>query len=268
MRVTPTALVAVGVLLLYAAIVVGVQKLSGIPYTDFGDSTSAMVRSVIPSLALGAAAVALLGWWTGWWGAALRDRHRTRVGWTLTAPVIYLVITLGTFAATDWGNISGGFLLVALALGILVGFAEEFVCRGLLIVGLRGTFHEVAVWALTCIAGQRLLHPPTALRHAGLGDAAAWPVGHVGLRARPVRRQPGRRRRRRLGGPAVRAHWRPGGRPKDPRGSTRGLRRGCCRARCRYRLTASTAVLSRLLARPQVRPWRGRWSTRRAGGPR
>jgi hypothetical protein len=171
MRVTPTALVAVGVLLLYAAIVVGVQKLSGIPYTDFGDSTSAMVRSVIPSLALGAAAVALLGWWTGWWGAALRDRHRTRVGWTLTAPVIYLVITLGTFAATDWGNISGGFLLVALALGILVGFAEEFVCRGLLIVGLRGTFHEVAVWALTCILFG-FMHGVNVLLGAPVSDTA------------------------------------------------------------------------------------------------
>jgi len=113
-----------------------------------------MWRSVIPSLAAGALVIGLLGWWIGWWGAAMRDQHRTRVGWTLIAPVIYLVIALGTFAGTDWGNVSAGFLLVALALGLLVGFAEEFVCRGMLLVGLRGTFREVAVWAVpVCCSG-------------------------------------------------------------------------------------------------------------------
>jgi hypothetical protein len=33
-------------------------------------------------------AIWLLGWWLGWWGRALRDEHRTRVGWALIAPVI------------------------------------------------------------------------------------------------------------------------------------------------------------------------------------
>jgi len=94
-----------GIWLLYGAVVVVIQKASGIPYTDFGDSTSSMWRSVLPSLAAGALVIGLLGWWMGWWGASMRDQHRTRVGWTLIAPVIYLVIVLGTFAGTDWGNV-------------------------------------------------------------------------------------------------------------------------------------------------------------------
>jgi len=151
MRVKPTALVGIGIWLLYVTIIVILQKSSGIPYTDFGDSTSNMWQGIIPSLAVGSAVIGLLGMWMGWWGAAIRDQHRTRVGWTLIAPVIYLVIAAGTFAGTDWGKVSGGFLLVALSLGILVGFAEELVCRGMLLVGLRGSFHEVAVWALTCV---------------------------------------------------------------------------------------------------------------------
>jgi membrane protease YdiL (CAAX protease family) len=151
MRIRPTALVGVAIWLLYAAVVVVLQKVSGIPYTDFDESTSNMWRGVIPSLAVGAAVIGLLGRWMGWWGRAMRDRHRTRVPWTLVAPVLYLVIALGTFAGTSWGNVSGGFLLVALALGVLVGFAEEFVCRGMLLVGLRGTFREVAVWAVTSL---------------------------------------------------------------------------------------------------------------------
>lgn len=151
MRVKPTALVGVAIWLLYVAIVVIMQKTSGIPYTEFGDSTANMWRGVIPSLLVGSLVIAALAVWMRWWAAALRDEHRTRVGWTLIAPAIFLVIALGNFAFTDWGNISAGFLLVALALGVLVGFAEEIVCRGMLLVGLRGTFHEVAVWALTCV---------------------------------------------------------------------------------------------------------------------
>jgi hypothetical protein len=151
MRVKPQALIGIGIWLAYAVVVVAIQKASGIPYTDFDDSTANMLRSVIPSLAAGSVLVGLLGLWLGWWGAAMRDRRRTRVGWALAAPAIYLVIALGTLAGTEWGNVSTDFLLVAIALGVLVGFAEEFVCRGLLVVGLRGTFHEVAVWALTCV---------------------------------------------------------------------------------------------------------------------
>jgi membrane protease YdiL (CAAX protease family) len=150
-RVKPTALVGVAIWLLYVAIVVIMQKTSGIPYTEFGDSTGNMWRGVIPSLLVGSLVIAALAAWMRWWGAAMRDQHRTRVGWTLIAPGIFLLIALGNFAFTDWGNISAGYLLVALALGILVGFAEEIVCRGMLLVGLRGTFHEVAVWALTCV---------------------------------------------------------------------------------------------------------------------
>lgn len=151
MRVKPTALVGIAIWVLYVAIIVVMQKTSGVPYTEFGDSTGNMWRGVIPSLAVGSLVVAGIAVGIGWWGAAMRDQHRTRVGWTLIAPAIFLVIALGNFAFTDWGNISAGFVLVALVLGILVGFAEEIVCRGLLLVGLRGTFHEVAVWALTCV---------------------------------------------------------------------------------------------------------------------
>jgi uncharacterized protein len=151
MRVKPTALIGLAIWLLYVAIIVIMQKTSGIPYTEFGDSTANMWRGIIPSLVVGSLVIAGLSVWMGWWGPALRDQHRTRVGWTLIAPAIFLIIALGNFAFTDWGNISAGFLLVALALGVFVGFAEEFVCRGMLLVGLRGTLQEVAVWALTCV---------------------------------------------------------------------------------------------------------------------
>ena len=77
---------------------------------------------------------------------------------TLTiAPALFLLMVLGNFATTDWGNIAAGFLLVALALGVLVGFAEEIVCRGVLLVGLRGTFKEVMNKALNQTLSRTLI---------------------------------------------------------------------------------------------------------------
>lgn len=151
MRVKPIAVIGVGVWLVYLVIVVVLQKASGIPYTDFGSTTGNMWRGVIPSLVIGSLVIAGVAVWFGWWSAAMRDRHRTRIGWTLIAPGVFLVIALSNFAFTDWGSVSPGFLLVALVMGVFVGFAEELVCRGILLVGLRGTFHEVAAWALTCL---------------------------------------------------------------------------------------------------------------------
>lgn len=151
MRMKPAAIVGIGIWLVYGVIVVLIQKFSGIPYDEFGDSVGNMWRASVLSLAVGTVVVVLLGLWLGWWGVAMRDQHRIRLKWTLIAPAIYLVVAIGTLGTSDWGSVSAGFLLVAIALGVLVGFAEEFVCRGLLLVGLRGSFHEVAVWALTCV---------------------------------------------------------------------------------------------------------------------
>lgn len=80
MRVKPIAVIGVGVWLVYLVIVVVLQKASGIPYTDFGSTTGNMWRGVIPSLVIGSLVIAGVAVWFGWWSAAMRDRHRTRIG--------------------------------------------------------------------------------------------------------------------------------------------------------------------------------------------
>lgn len=172
MRVKPAALVGVGIWALYAAIVVALQKTSGIPYTDFGDSTSNMWRGVVLSLLVGAVVIAGLALWMGWWGPAMRDQHRVVIRWTLIGPAIYLIIALSNVATTDWGNISAGFLLAAVSLGVLVGFAEEFVCRGMLLVGLRGTAREVVAWALSCVLFG-VMHGANVFLGAAVGETVS-----------------------------------------------------------------------------------------------
>jgi CAAX protease family protein len=85
-----------------------------------------------------------------------------------------LVATLGNFAFTDWGNVSLTFILATLALAISVGFAEEFVCRGMLLVGLRGSTREVVAWALSCLFFG-LMHSVNIL----LGAPASGTIGQI-----------------------------------------------------------------------------------------
>lgn len=151
MRVKPTALVGIGVLLLYIAILVIVGQFGGIPYPELGDSASNIMRGVVPSLVIGGLVIAGLSLWMGWFGVAMRDEHRIRAWWMLIAPALALIAALSNFAFTDWGNVPVAFILATLALAISVGFAEEFVCRGMLLVGLRGSLREVAAWALSCV---------------------------------------------------------------------------------------------------------------------
>ena len=92
----------------------------------------------------------------------------------LIAPALVVVAIGGNLVFTDWGNVGAAFLLAALALAITVGFAEEFVCRGMLLVGLRGSFQEVVAWALSCVLFG-LMHAANIL----MGAPAAGTVGQI-----------------------------------------------------------------------------------------
>lgn len=151
MRVKPNALVGIGIWVLYVVIITVVSKINGVPYDEIGDSTSNLLRGAVISLAIGGLIIAGLSAWMGWFGAAMHDQYRIRAWWMLIAPALVVVAIGGNLVFTDWGNVGAAFLLAALALAITVGFAEEFVCRGMLLVGLRGTFREVLSWALMCV---------------------------------------------------------------------------------------------------------------------
>lgn len=81
----------------------------------------------------------------------MRDTHRSTARWTLIAPVLYLLVVLGNLALTEWSRVPVGFVLSALVLGVVAGFAEELVCRGVLLVGLRGQLGEVWAWLISCL---------------------------------------------------------------------------------------------------------------------
>lgn len=133
-----------GILAAYAGVVVVLQQLSGIPYDDIANSTSNLV-ALAGIVAVGALLLAVITTALGWWPAVLRDDLPVR-RWLMWSPGLLLaaalvVINVGAFAGLGWR-----YLAAAAVTMLLVGFAEELMCRGLLLVGFRELTTERWAW--------------------------------------------------------------------------------------------------------------------------
>jgi membrane protease YdiL (CAAX protease family) len=147
-RVRPRVWIGLAIYIGYVAVVFTVQRLSGIPYTDFGTSGGNLFLGVGLSLIVGAALLAITTTLLGWWRPALFERHRSAHAWPIIAPAVMVVALIINLVSIDWGSYDGAFLAASIVL-LLVGFTEEMATRGLLLVGLRSRLSEVWVWFLT-----------------------------------------------------------------------------------------------------------------------
>lgn len=147
MRVAPRWWVGLLPVLLYAAWVLGSALYQGIDYRRIGAPDNLLPGLIVP---LSVAAIVLTGFlaWSGWSKAVFFDAHPVR------RPV-FLAILLLMMGACTWLYASAAPLtaidphylaMLALAM-VLVGFCEEVLTRGVLLVGLRGSCRsEVQVW--------------------------------------------------------------------------------------------------------------------------
>ena len=145
----------------YTAMFVLLFGILGVNYAEIGGAL------VAPMAVLAALLLALTSW-LGWWRPVLGE-GLPAARWLLAVPALFLAGALGNLALTDWG--SRPWALVAyLALGtLLVGFNEEIVFRGLMVVGLRGRYGEALVCLYSSLAFG-LLHGANFFLGQGLGD--------------------------------------------------------------------------------------------------
>ena len=148
----------------YVAIFVLLFRITGVNYAEISDA----VQKLVAPLAVLAALLLALTSWLGWWRPVLGERLPA-ARWLLAVPALFLAGALGNLVLTEWS--SKPWALVAyLALGtLLVGFNEEIVFRGLMVVGLRGRYGEALVCLYSSLAFG-LLHGANFFLGQGLAD--------------------------------------------------------------------------------------------------
>ena len=164
MRVKPSLLTGILVLLGYLAVVFTVWIIAGVDYDEVGDSVDNVRNVIAMSMIVGAVYVAVVTSVLGWWKPSLREPRRAdHHKWMWIIPIVLALGVVGNLATTKWGEVDQlGTYVMWLIIGCIgVGFNEEMITRGTLIVGARGTLHEGWVWFVSSLCFG-LLHVPNA----------------------------------------------------------------------------------------------------------
>lgn len=165
-RVPVTPAVAAGVVVVYVVVVFGLQLSTGLSYTEWVSTPGNALRAAVLPLAVGAVGLVAFARFSGW-DLLWRDPARLPMTRGMTFFVVAIVVRL---AGVTWGTVDVAMILVVLASGVLVGFAEELLFRGIVLRSLRTHGRTEARAALWTALGFGLFHLPNLL--VGTGGAA------------------------------------------------------------------------------------------------
>ncbi|MDD2859022.1 MAG: CPBP family intramembrane metalloprotease, partial [Candidatus Nanopelagicales bacterium] len=155
--------VVVGLFVAYMLVVGVLWKVTGTRYDALADSRAHVVRGIILPIGVGALLLAIATTWLGWWDLALFGDGRFGPTWALIVPAIMAVVVVANIVTIDFRSPKADVIPFLVIGTLLVGFSEELLSRGLLVVGLRqGGASELVVWLATSTLFA-LLHAMNAL---------------------------------------------------------------------------------------------------------
>ena len=163
MNTKPTWRVAFVVLVIYDLVVFATWFATSANYTTLTTADNIALNIVLP-LGLGAIYLFAVLSYMGWWQPVMRENTHGAPKWTMWVLLLIAAGFIGTnLWSANWSAITATHLLFLAAAGVLVGFNEEALTRGILVVGCRGsTNNEVYVWLFSS-ALFGLMHLPNTL---------------------------------------------------------------------------------------------------------
>jgi membrane protease YdiL (CAAX protease family) len=141
---------AVGIFVAYVVVVAVVWRANHVHYDALAESRATVVRGIVVPIGLGALLLAAATTWLGWWTPVMVQDPRSGAAWTWVVPALIAAVALVGVSGIDWRAPQRD-LLPWLAVGVLlVGFAEELLCRGLLVVApQQAGWSPWGVWLLS-----------------------------------------------------------------------------------------------------------------------
>ena len=167
-RIKPTPLVGVIMVAVYIVVVFGLQLASGIPYAEWTSTPTNTLRAAVIPLAVGCVLlIAFLA--VARWNMIWRDPGRLPITGVMKAAMIFFVVAIVVrLIGVRWSTVSMSLLLVVILSGVLVGFAEETLFRGVFLRSMRTGGRNEAKAALWTAIAFGLFHLPNMLVGVGL----------------------------------------------------------------------------------------------------
>jgi membrane protease YdiL (CAAX protease family) len=135
----------------YLAIFFATWAINGVDYLRIGENIETTKLWYAFPTAFGCAFLVVAISVLGWWRLVLFDKSRSGPLWVWILPIVIAGIILNNFLGLQSGKLSSELLLWSTLGAVGVGFGEEMITRGSMIVGLRSRFPEVRVWLISTL---------------------------------------------------------------------------------------------------------------------
>jgi membrane protease YdiL (CAAX protease family) len=158
----PSVLAGILLYLCYLAVFFSTWIINGVDYNRIGESAqTTKLWYALPTLfgcAFLVVAISVLGWWR----MVLFEKSKSGPRWMWILPIVMAAIIVNNFSAIPSNKLSSELLLWSSLGAIGVGFGEEMITRGSMIVGLRSRFNEGHVWLISTLMFSAL-HVPNVI---------------------------------------------------------------------------------------------------------
>lgn len=135
----------------YLAIFFATWAMNGVDYNRIGENARTLKLWYACPTLFGCAFLVVGLHVLGWWRVALFDKTRSGPAWIWILPMTMAATILNNFLSIPLGKLSHELLLWSVLGAVGVGFGEEMITRGSMIVGLRSRFSEVQVWLFSTL---------------------------------------------------------------------------------------------------------------------
>jgi len=199
-RLKPTLRNALIIVVAYVLILIGIETLSGVPYTDVAKSSQNLLFGILIPVAIGSVFLTIIALWSGWWKDVWRDQYKIKDhAWMHIFLILVVIGIVANFLSGSISSQSTSFIVIALIATAFVGYSEELLTRGLLVRGARGSgFTEIKIFiivmvvfgfihGLNIINGQAVLTTLQQILFAGLTGGVYYTIYRkTGLLAVPI----------------------------------------------------------------------------------